>query len=42
MIINPDPSVCLFENNELIIIGTDEAEKRFFKMYAEGGKSKSS
>ncbi len=41
MVINPDPSVCLSENNELIIIGTDEAEKRFFKMYAEGGKLKS-
>ena len=37
MVINPDPSVCLLENNELIIIGTDEAEKRFFKMYSEGG-----
>ena len=36
MVINPDPSVCLSENNELIIIGTDEAEKRFFEMYSEG------
>jgi len=36
MIINPDPSVCLNENSELIIIGTDEAEKRFFKTYADG------
>ena len=36
MVINPDPSVCFHENNELIIIGTDEAEKRFFKMYSEG------
>jgi len=40
MIINPDPSVCLLENNELIIIGTDEAEKRFFKMYSEGAALK--
>jgi voltage-gated potassium channel len=36
MVINPDPSVCLLEDNELIIIGTDEAEKRFFKIYSEG------
>jgi len=36
MVINPDPSVCLHENNELILIGTDEAEKQFFKMYSEG------
>ena len=35
MVINPDPSVCLLEDNELIVIGTDEAEKRFFKMYSE-------
>jgi Trk K+ transport system NAD-binding subunit len=40
MVINPDPSVCLHEDNELIIIGTDEAEKRFFKMYSEGSNLK--
>ncbi|MBW1783584.1 MAG: NAD-binding protein [Deltaproteobacteria bacterium] len=42
MVINPDPSVCLHENNELIIIGTDEAEKQFFKIYSEGINLKSS
>ena len=42
MVINPDPSVCLLESSELIVIGTDEAEKRFFKMYSDGGKLKSS
>jgi len=33
MVINPDPSVCFRENDELIMIGVDNAEKRFFKMY---------
>ncbi|OQY46114.1 MAG: potassium transporter TrkA [Desulfobacteraceae bacterium 4572_87] len=41
MVINPDPSVCFQENDELIMIGADHAEKLFFNMYAEGGKSTS-
>jgi len=31
--INPDPSIPLAENDELILIGTAEAEKRFFESY---------
>jgi K+/H+ antiporter YhaU regulatory subunit KhtT len=31
--INPDPSIPLDENDEMILIGTAEAEKRFFKNY---------
>ena len=31
--INPDPSIPLEENDELILIGTAEAEKRFFESY---------
>ena len=42
MVINPDPSVCFRENDELIMIGTDDAEKQFFKMYSEVIKLKSS
>ena len=42
MVINPDPSVCFRENDELIMIGADDAEKRFFKMYSEGTNLKSS
>ena len=42
MVINPDPSVCFRENDELIMIGADDAEKRFFKMYSEGINLKSS
>jgi Trk K+ transport system NAD-binding subunit len=34
MVINPDPSVCFRGNDELVLIGTDDAEKRFFKMYS--------
>ena len=31
--INPDPSIPLCENDEIILIGTAEAEKRFFENY---------
>jgi Trk K+ transport system NAD-binding subunit len=34
MINNPDPQVRLSTGDELIMIGTDEAEKRFFDAYA--------
>ena len=34
MVSNPDPSVRFSEQDELIMIGTDDAEKRFLKMYA--------
>jgi K+/H+ antiporter YhaU regulatory subunit KhtT len=33
MVINPDPAICFREKDELIMIGADDAEKRFFKMY---------
>jgi len=42
MIINPDPSFCFGEDNELIMIGTTEAEKRFFRTYSEMSKLKPS
>ncbi|HIJ35922.1 MAG TPA: potassium channel protein [Deltaproteobacteria bacterium] len=42
MVSNPDPSLCFRENDELIMIGTNDAEKRFFKMYSEGIRLKSS
>jgi Trk K+ transport system NAD-binding subunit len=34
MNINPDPSVRLFKNDELILIGTDDAEKVFIKSFS--------
>jgi len=34
MVSNPDPSVRFCEKDELIMIGTDDAENRFLKMYA--------
>ena len=40
MISNPDPSVRLSEKDELIMIGTDDAEKRFLKRYPEVTKIK--
>jgi Trk K+ transport system NAD-binding subunit len=40
MISNPDPSIRLSEKDELIMIGTDEAEKRFLKRYTEVTKIK--
>jgi K+/H+ antiporter YhaU regulatory subunit KhtT len=33
MHINPDPAFCFGENNELILIGTGEAEGQFFQMH---------
>ena len=35
MLSNPAPSVCFNENDEIIMIGTDDAEKRFLKLYPE-------
>jgi voltage-gated potassium channel len=40
MISNPDPTVRLSEKDELIMIGTDDAEKGFLKRYAEVTKIK--
>jgi Trk K+ transport system NAD-binding subunit len=42
MVSNPDPSFRFGETDELIMIGTDEAEKRFLKRYAEVTKNKAS
>ena len=42
MLSNPDPSVRFNENDEIILIGTDEAEKRFLKKYPVLTKLKSS
>jgi K+/H+ antiporter YhaU regulatory subunit KhtT len=42
MIINPDPSFRFGKNNELIMIGTTEAEKHFFKTFSEISKLKPS
>jgi Trk K+ transport system NAD-binding subunit len=38
MCINPEPSFRFGENNELILIGSEEAERRFFKMHPELSK----
>jgi Trk K+ transport system NAD-binding subunit len=35
MCVNPEPSFRFGENNELILIGSEEAESRFFKMHSE-------
>ncbi len=40
MIVNPDPALRLRKDNELIMIGTTEAEKNFVKMFSNGGKVK--
>ncbi len=40
MISNPDPTVRFGEKDELIMIGTDDAEKRYLKLYAEATKIK--
>ena len=40
--INPGPSYRFSENDELVLIGSEEAESRFFKMYSEMTKIKSS
>ena len=42
MCINPEPSFRLGENNELILIGSEEAESRFFEMHPELNKIKAS
>ena len=35
MCVNPDPSFRFSENNQLILIGSEEAESRFFKIHSE-------
>ena len=40
MVSNPDPSVRLNEKDELIMIGTDDAENRFLNRYPEETKTK--
>ena len=42
MCINPEPSHRFSENNELILIGSGEAERRFFKMHSDMKKIKAS
>ena len=42
MCINPEPSHRFSENNELILIGSGEAERRFFKMHSDLKKIKAS
>ena len=42
MCINPEPSHRFSENNELILIGSGEAERRFFKMHSNMKKIKAS
>ena len=42
MNITPEPSYRFSENNELILIGSEEAESRFFKMHSEMKKIKAS
>lgn len=41
-IINPDPFFRFSKNNELILIGSAEAESQFFKLYSEMKKIKAS
>ena len=38
MYINPDSAFCLGENNELILIGTGEAERQFFQKHSKMSK----
>ncbi len=40
-VIHPNPSYRFSENDELILIGSEEAESRFFKMYSEMRKIRS-
>jgi K+/H+ antiporter YhaU regulatory subunit KhtT len=40
MSITPEPSYRFGENDELILIGSEEAETRFFKMHSEMRKIK--
>jgi Trk K+ transport system NAD-binding subunit len=42
MCVNPNPSYRFGENNELILIGSEEAESRFFKIHSEMRKIKAS
>ena len=42
MCINPEPSSRMAENNELILIGSEEAESRFFQMHTEMKKIRAS
>ena len=42
MCTNPDPTHRFGENNELILIGTGEAERRFFKLHSDIRKIKTS
>jgi len=42
MCFNPEPSYCFKENDELILIGSEEAESRFFKMNLDMRKIKAS
>lgn len=42
MCINPEPSYRFIENNELILIGSEESESRFFKMHSEMRRIKAS
>jgi Trk K+ transport system NAD-binding subunit len=42
MCFNPEPSYCFKESDELILIGSEEAESRFFKMNSEMRKIKAS
>ncbi|MEX1351005.1 MAG: NAD-binding protein [Desulfobacterales bacterium] len=42
MRINPEPSYRFSENDELILIGSEEAETRFFKMHSEMKKIRAS
>jgi Trk K+ transport system NAD-binding subunit len=42
MCVNPNPSYRFSDNNELILIGGDEAESRFFKIHSEMRKIKAS
>lgn len=37
MIINPEPSFCFQKDQEIIMIGTTEAEKLFFDTYSDSG-----
>jgi K+/H+ antiporter YhaU regulatory subunit KhtT len=40
MCVNPDPTFRFGENNELVLIGSEEAESRFFKIHSEMRKIK--
>jgi Trk K+ transport system NAD-binding subunit len=42
MCVNPEPSFRFGENTELVLIGSDEAESRFFRMHSDMKKIKAS